>query len=279
MRRKLCAALACAAMICVACSQPTAGLRETRETLGIHGRLVTVPDPRHLRPESLPAEGLVLATTHGDIPHLDLFRTLVIDLNENGDTLLDEVFVPLVGDRQIAVPIVATRGLPVPYDAWTARYESSVAFFFCLDQWTDVNLRRTGPAVIRHELTHVILEDLLPKPDSDDPVTQLESIVINEGIAHFVGHPDRHGLLTTRRQHWAPAEQALATARAQLSAPETPPDIKEELLRQAHTGAYWQKYAAIAGMFRAADLYRREGAAGLRTVIEDGLLPASPEMP
>ena len=71
--------------------------------------------------ESLPAEGLVLTTTRGQIPHLDLFRELIIDLNENGEALLDEIFVPLVGDRRIAVPIVATCGLPVPYDAWTAR--------------------------------------------------------------------------------------------------------------------------------------------------------------
>jgi hypothetical protein len=39
------------------------------------------------------------------------------------------------------------------------------------------------------------------------------------------------------------------------------------------------KYAAITGMFRAADLYRREGAAGLRNVIKVGILPASPGMP
>jgi hypothetical protein len=230
-----------------------------------------------LRQSSLPAPGLKLKPANGAIPHAAAFKAQIEQFNRSGDPLLDAIFWPMLVDRRYDIEAVLTQGVPAPYDAWTAEHGGREAFFFNMDQWTGESLQRAGLSVIKHEVTHVLLADLLATPHVDNHVASLNHIMLNEGIAHYVGYArDRGTMLKDKTAERAAAERALADAIKRLQDPRTTLDQRDALIKAANTGNYWDKYAAIAGMFRVAALYEKSGAEGVRQAILSGVLPAQP---
>ena len=92
--------------------------------------------------------------------------------------------------------------------------------------------------VIKHEVTHILLEPLLERPEAEDYVGRLNWIVMNEGIAHFIGYPG---------------------------------DRRE--IHEKHAGPIWEKYGAMSGMLRAAAVYRQQGSRRLIHAIRAQSLP------
>lgn len=223
--------------------------------------------------DSLPAPGLMVNDETTDQSKIEIFRSLVEQVQRQGDSLLNDVFVPLHRDRRHSVQVVATSGVPQPYDAWTKTYKGSFAIFFNLSEWTETELKESGLAVVKHEVTHVLLEPLLARPDERIYSSALDYIILNEGIAHLVGYShDRASLLSDKADKWWKAEEALANARQKLESPSVPAEEKESLFMRSNAGPFWEKYAAISGMFRAASVYQRHGAQGLIDAIRAGRL-------
>lgn len=244
------------------------------EHISIACKVIAIADPSKLDESALPAAGLSLKSSSAPVPHFDQFTALIAKFNDTGEPLIDQIFSPLVGKRQYAINVILTQAIPEPYDAWTGIYQGKPAFFFNMDMWNKASLEKNGMGVIKHEAAHVLLRDLLKMPDQRDSIAVLNHIVINEGIAHFIGYSkNRERLLIERKSEWLAAESSLAAAVAQLSDIKTTELVRNDLLKKATTGAFWQKYGAIAGMFRAASIYQKQGPEGLITAVQAGKLP------
>ncbi|MBF0301044.1 MAG: hypothetical protein HQK51_20215, partial [Oligoflexia bacterium] len=112
------------------------------------------------------------------------------------------------------------------------------------------------------------------RPDITNPIEVLKYLVINEGIAHFIGYTlDRTVMFTDHGDKWPTSEQNLKEVISKLSNPNIEMKEIEELLFKANTGKYWDKYASIAGMFRATKIYSQSGANGIINCIKNNELP------
>lgn len=252
-------------MVCSGCN----------EKMNIKCNLITVENPSTLDKESLPNTNLNIKPIIGKpIPNLNFFSNLISEFNKNGDCLINEIFYPLLNEKKFKIQVIATHGIEEPYDAWSTKYKGKVSFFFNLSLWPINDLKRAGMPVIKHEITHVLLSDLLKRPDKKNSLETIEHILINEGIAHYIGYTrDRSRMLIDYADKWETAESKLSDALKKLSDKNLSDKEKEKLIYQSNTGSYWDKYAAIAGMFRAAKIHETQGAKGLIDCIRKGNLP------
>ena len=229
-----------------------------------------------LQSEALPSKEIVIMADGVDSKKLEQFEQLIDIFNTEGDKLITEIFYPLHQNRQFQVQVVATSGIPAPYDAWTAIHQGRPSIFFNLDLWTIDQLCKSGIGVIKHEVAHILMEPLLRPPIQQNYIERLDYIVINEGIAHFIGSSkDSETLLNEKFEQWEESEKTLADALKELKDLGTPSETKELLLKQADTGPFWKKYGAISGMFRAAHVYSKLGSKGLTEAIRSHSLRKS----
>ncbi|MBO9668763.1 MAG: hypothetical protein J7501_18335 [Bdellovibrio sp.] len=228
-----------------------------------------------LKYEFIPLQDLhssVLPTPISDFPKsfaepekLDAFNKVFANFNLHGDDILNSVFDD---STEHIFDVTITTGLPSPYDAWTIANNGSPKIFFNLDEWTIDEIHSAGIRVVIHEVTHALLHPFLKNMDITTPIGRLNKIVIDEGIAHFIGFPgDRADLLTKWRNKWEPAEEALKQTYTQFTLKSISSTQESQLLQEADTGSFWSKYGAISGMFRAANIYSQEGGKGLKAAI------------
>lgn len=205
----------------------------------------------------------------------EALNKIIHEFNSESSSILHEVFSPMLAGRKFNIRVIGTQGVPDPYDAWTAQLkDGSTVIVFNLDLWTEKDFEHHGLPLIRHEITHVLIHELVPTPKADDFVAQLHYITLNEGIAHYIGYSrDRTSLLVEREAEWKNAESQLENAYVILRDDKILKASKEELLRRANTGKFWFKYGAIAGLFRVARIYANKGSEGVRDVIRQGKLP------
>ena len=240
----------------------------------INCKLVSVNNPMDLDAKSLPCKRDEIIKRGKEIKHLAVFGKLLEEFNNNGDSLISEIFSPLFAEKEFEISVIATHGVPEPYDAWTAEFKGKQSFFLNMDLWTEEDLRKSGLAVIKHEAVHILLEELLQKPDKTKPTEILKRILIDEGIAHFIGCPfDRMTIFENYKNKREMAESNLKMAVEKLSNSRLGKKETEELLNKADSGKYWDKYASIAGMFRVAKIYSTKGAEGIIECIEKNVLP------
>jgi len=236
--------------------------------------LIQFPDPNKLPKDALPGKNLFFKDTKDQIENIDIFKSLIDKFNIEGDCVLNEIFTPLLSDKSIKVTVIVTQGIPEPYDAWSAVYKGEKSFFFNLSLWSKDDLNKSGLAVIKHEITHVLLHDLIKEPDKSSHVDVLEYITIHEGLAHYIGFfEDRSRLLTDFFQYWEPSEKKYTESTKQLKLKTTPSKIVDKLIYESNTGSYWDKYAAISGMFRIATIHKQQGIKGIIECINNEKIP------
>ena len=244
-----------------------------QQDMKINCTLISIP-PNNLPESVLPAKNIKVPEIEGEIPGLAHLDKLLKKFNRSGDKLIAELFGPLFKGRRFSIVVIATQGIPEPYDAWTGEYKGQEAVFFNMSLWPEKDLDKAGLAVIKHEIAHVLLAELLKKTDEDNPLNLLDYITLNEGIAHFIGYPrDQASMLSENVNRWKEAEKALENAKVMLSTPKLSNEERDSLIQKSNTGTYWGKYAAISGMFRAANIYKIKGATGLRDCVLRGNLP------
>jgi len=259
------------ALFAYGCSHSVSVTEE--KIMDIKCNICEVKDPTTLDLKSLPHTSLKLISKKSQVKHLDLFSKLIDDFNRNGDKYMNEIFMPLLSDSSFQIDVVATQGVPEPYDAWSTDYQGKKSFFFNMDLWSVTDLKHSGLAVIKHEVTHVLLSKLLDEPNPNDYVEVLEEIVLNEGIAHFIGHPNRENLLNAEyKMKWQNSEKQLEEAFKKLSSSHTAKSEKDDLIHKSNTGKFWNKYGAISGMFRVAHIYESSGPQGIIDCIRNNKL-------
>lgn len=239
-----------------------------------------VDNPSDLPVEALPGSNIVFTERSGSMPHIELFRTLMDKFNLEGDALLSGIFKELLSDEDIVIPVIATWGIPDPYDAWCATFNNEKSFFFNLSRWDDADLKRAGLAVILHETTHVLVDKIhRNSPDRNRPLEVLDYIVFNEGIAHFIGFPgNRSKICELHRDKWRNAEKTLTAVRDKLSDPNVSQEEINRCLYEANTGSFWKKYGSIAGLCRVSWLYEKHGLEAIVECIRSGSIPEIPEV-
>jgi len=222
---------------------------------------------------ALPISGLVLTDNPVDEEKSLTLKNIIEEFRQRGDPILQELASLLSLQEKCTASIVMTSGVPAPYDAWTGNFDNSLGIFFNLDQWSISDLENQGLAVLKHELAHLVIAKHIQKLPAEDFVDRLEQIVLDEGIAHFIGFPrDRGSVLIKERARGEFAEKKLEEALLVLRDHKLSNEEKKAVLIPANTGSYWEKYGAIAGMFRAAKIFEAEGVAGFARAIRSGKL-------
>lgn len=246
--------------------------------MNITCELIKVNNPKSLFSESLPEFNLEVIQSGHEIPHIDLLEDQINSFNKQGDVLLNEIFSSFYRKSSFEIAVVATQGVPKPYDAWTAIYRGGQAIFFNLSVWEKEKLQKKGLSIIIHEITHVLLAELI-KPPINTPIEILNTIMLDEGLAHFTGYSgDRKMLLSDEVKRWHAAEKMLEEAKEKLLKADLSQIDVDAIIKAAHTGPYWEKYGAISGMFRAAFVYQKRGAEGLINAIKQGHLSSAKEI-
>jgi hypothetical protein len=226
--------------------------------------------------ESLPERNLVVANTEFDQRKVELVQKLVTDFNNGQDDFMVNLFSHFYSKLQGPFRVIVTSGIPGPYDAWTAKYEGEFAIFINLSEWSLPQLEKSGLGVVKHEVTHVLLEPLLKSPDAEDFLANLDHIVIDEGIAHYIGvSGNRAEFLAAKKTHWIQAENILEKAQNELRANGTTEDRKSELLKLANTGPFWEKFGSISGMFRTNFIFQKFGIEGVAKAIQTSKLESA----
>lgn len=210
-----------------------------------------------------------LLSSEIDLPKLEALKKVVSEFNNMGDALLTDVFSEFYKDQKFKFDIVATSGVPAPYDAWMVPVNGLPVIFFNLSEWTVDELHSSGLAVVIHEVTHALLHPLLKKHPIRNFLLDLEKIVIDEGLAHFIGFPgNRDTLLEKWNEKWIAAEKQLEHAFIKLDSDQISLEEKEEIILNSNTGKFWEKYGSVSGMFRAAKIYSKKGSEGLIQAIK-----------
>lgn len=145
--------------------------------------------------------------------------------------------------------ILLSVGCPEPYDAMVRRHHDQEYIIFDLVRFHGYaekghDLRQLISKLLTHELVHLCIHQDYPPPQQDYH-RLLDYLVFDEGFAHCMAYqPQNHyGVLSAELRHYQ-AESLVALAKA---VSETDPDRQEQLLEEADSGPYWQKFGAIAG--------------------------------
>lgn len=210
-----------------------------------------------------------------DSQTLEALSKIITQFNSSGDTLLTDVFSALHTAQIFEFDVIATSGIPAPYDAWTVSHDGKPVMLFNLSEWTSDEISRYGLPILLHEVSHGLLAGPLKTHEDIETYPEaLEKIVIDEGIAHFIGFPDnREDILEKHFDKWSSSEALLKKAEQKLAASYVDEEEKEDLLLKSNTGPYWEKFGAISGMFRVARLYASAGPAGIVEAIQNLKLP------
>lgn len=206
---------------------------------------------------------------------LEALRNLITQFNTQGDALLTEIFSAVHGARTFEFDVIATSGIPAPYDAWTVTQGEKPVMLFNLSEWSKEEISRYGLPILLHEVSHALLAEPLKAHEELESYSEaLEKIVIDEGIAHFIGFPgDRADILEKHSDKWPTSEALLKKAEQKLAASYVDEDEKEDLLFKSNTGTYWEKFGAISGLFRAAQIYKSKGPVAIVEAIRNMSLP------
>lgn len=169
-------------------------------------------------------------------------------------------------------------GLPEPYDAVVASDAGGVRHvLFDLYRWTKYlghgSLAGAVRNLLTHELTHVLLHAAVPgladARDGDYP-TALDAITFDEGFAHLLsfrgkalGEVDWNGsdLREVRERSVQRLKEAM------LCRDEA---AQRDFLHAAQRGAYYDKFACMAGMLFLAELWERGGVHALAECLKGG---------
>ncbi len=237
---------------------------------------LTFQSAESLRRDQLPALGILeIFSDVEDIQKVETLRCLINKFNSVGDEILTDLFSNLYNEKRVfEFAVIHTSGVPAPYDAWTVSIDGKPVVFFNLSEWTIEELNKQGLPVIVHEVTHALLEPFLIEFKNLGRQSILERIVLDEGMAHFLGFPgDRSTLLNKYPEKWILSEEKLDKAIKILKSNQFTEEEKEDLFLKSNTGPYWEKYGAISGMFRVAKIYSSLGTNGLIKVIKNLHLP------
>lgn len=169
-------------------------------------------------------------------------------------------------------------GFPQPYDAVAMRRDGTYHMVFDLLCWTrylgGTDLKAVARNLLTHELCHALIGQTVDGIDADlESGTygdMLDAMTFHEGFAHLVSYNGKE----LWEADWEEAklrevhEASRKTLREALSAEGDAE--REDYLRRAHQGRYYDKFACMAGMLYLAELWKQDGTAALKDCFQAG---------
>lgn len=156
------------------------------------------------------------------------------------------------------VHVLLAVGCPRPFDAMVREHENQEYIIFDLLRFHEYddgsgNLIHYIKSMITHECTHICIHEDFPVICNAPYQDKLEHITFDEGIAHLLAlHNDilSYDFTSMLAKYY---QDSLDKLREALQ--ESNPDKQLIYLEEANCGAYWEKFAAIAGkLFFASNL-------------------------
>jgi len=168
-------------------------------------------------------------------------------LNEDIFTSIYPEWPQIINDMNVLLVV----GCPDPYDAMVMEYGGRQYVIFDLIRLNNYvrlgyNIDSMINQLLTHEISHLCLREKYPVPNSTDYFENLKYIVFDEAFAHILSfNEDIRGYDFTNiiEEHYS---KSLIKLRSALN--ETDYDKQNELLIQANSGVYWDKFGAISGM-------------------------------
>ena len=167
-------------------------------------------------------------------------------LNEDIFTSIYPEWPQIINDMNVLLVV----GCPDPYDAMVMEYGGRQYVIFDLIRLNNYvrlgyNIDSMINQLLTHEISHLCLREKYPVPNSTDYFENLKYIVFDEAFAHILSfNEDIRGYDFTNiiKEHYS---KSLSKLRSALN--ETDYDKQNELLIQANSGVYWDKFGAISG--------------------------------
>jgi len=183
----------------------------------------------------------------------------------------DELF-PMWENTELIVDLIV--GFPSPYDAITEKAPDGKTHIV-LDVYQlasyDLPPERLSAGVndlLTHEFAHVLIHSQFPVIEDDengaDYVMAINAITFDEGLAHLLSYKSKE----LNDTDWSSRELKEIYKRSKISLKSALAEKDHErqaaLLEAAITGDYYDKFAAMSGMFYFADRWMKDGLHGLK---------------
>jgi hypothetical protein len=224
----------------------------------------------------LPKESLPLlfeaVTPAGSIYgyELETLRRLVLELEKKPDGLLMTLLEHFYPQMIFEIPIIATSGNPQAKTVWTSTLKGKTSIFFNLSGWRVDTLTRVGARALLQEAVLALFAPLLKKKDGDSALAEMEMMILSHGLSHFLAAGSQRSQWLSEKSDEGPAsEEKINKTKLSLIHPDTDVQDASEILEDGVTGDFWQRYIAVAGMFRLDQVFQQSGAQGLIRCIEE----------
>ena len=143
--------------------------------------------------------------------------------------------------------IMLVVGFPDPYDAMVVENAGREYMVFDLVQFGPESLDEEYSChrVLTHELIHICLHRIFPKPTQLTYVGELDYTAFDEGFAHALTYPDDWE--SFQFDDFLVGKYEAAKERLAHALRETVAAKQHEYLISSDTGDYWDKYASMSG--------------------------------
>jgi hypothetical protein len=156
---------------------------------------------------------------------------------------------------------------PTMYDAMVREYKGVQYIVFNIMSFVEYKAHNHSiDSLIMDFLTHELIHVLIGVDYPFDATTfteKLDYIAFNEGFAHLLSYKENIMEYIPDKEYTLRYEKSLATLKDAIS--ETSYDRQAELILQANSGKFWDKFAAIASM-----LYLMENRSQLKKIYQSG---------
>ena len=167
-------------------------------------------------------------------------------LNEEIFTSIYQEWPQIINDMNALLVV----GCLDPYDAMVMEYGGTQYVIFDLIRSNNYvrlgyNINSIIKQLLTHEISHLCLHEKYPVPTSTNYLEKLKYIVFDETFAHILSlKKDIRGYDFTNiiEEHYA---KSLSKLKSALN--ETDYETQNELLIQANSGVYWEKFGSISG--------------------------------
>ena len=181
-----------------------------------------------------------------------------------------EALFPHWREQTGRVTVALIAGYPEPYDAISAKNPEGAPYIILdMVRWTQylgkVDLASVARNLLTHELTHALIRADCPEADralEGCYRERLDGIAFHEGFAHLISYQGKEiGQVDWDDSALAEVDEKSRRELARALACQAPAE-REDYLRRAQQGGYYEKFACMAGMLYLARrcFLKEEGA-------------------
>jgi len=209
-------------------------------------------------------KGKILSCLEAILTQLDHFTPI-------NRAAFDELF-PMWENEELIVDLIV--GFPSPYDAITEKAPDGKTHVV-LDVYQlasyDLPPEQISSVInglLTHEFAHVLIHSQFPTIEADengsDYILAMNAITFDEGIAHLLSYKSKDlSDIDWNSQELKEVYERSKTALKSALA-EKDHERQAALLEEANTGNFYDKFAAMSGMFYLAEQWNNDGIQGLK---------------